>query len=100
MKIYNYTDLSKKAITKLVQRNVDPANEIRTIVEDVIANVQQRGDKALFDYAEKFDKVKLDKLYLDKDELTELASTVSAEQQAALKIAYDNIYKFHQAQLK
>jgi histidinol dehydrogenase len=97
---FNYSDLSKSDITKLVQRNVDPANEIRTIVEEVISNVQQHGDSALLNYAEKFDKVTLNKLYLDHTELTELASTVSTEQKAALETAYNNIYKFHQAQLK
>jgi len=100
MKVFNYSDLSKSDIAKLVQRNVDPANEIRAIVEEVIANVQQHGDSALIDYADKFDKVKLDKLYLDKDELAQIASAVSAEQKAALQIAYNNIYKFHKAQLK
>ncbi|MDB5032002.1 MAG: histidinol dehydrogenase [Mucilaginibacter sp.] len=100
MKTYNYSDLSKIDITKLVQRNVDPANEIRAIVEDVLANVQQNGDRALYDYAEKFDKVTLSKLYLDKAELEEIASTVLPEQKLALEIAYNNIYGFHQAQLK
>jgi len=100
MKRYNYKDLTKADIQKLVQRNVDPANEIRTIVEEVIAHVQEHGDSALFDYAQKFDKVTLDKLYLDKDELTAIASTVSSEQKAALETAYNNIYKFHQAQVK
>ncbi|MCR8556435.1 histidinol dehydrogenase [Mucilaginibacter sp. BJC16-A38] len=100
MKVFNYSDLSKSEIQKLVQRNVDPANEIRAIVEDVIAHVQQNGDSALLDYALKFDKVELDKLYLDKNELIEIASTVTNEQKAALRIAYNNIYKFHAAQLK
>ena len=50
MKTYNYSELSSAEIQKLVQRNVDPANEIRTIVEEVIANVQQHGDSALFVY--------------------------------------------------
>ncbi|RYY31901.1 MAG: histidinol dehydrogenase, partial [Sphingobacteriaceae bacterium] len=100
MKTYNYSGLSKADIAKLVQRNVDPANEIRAIVEEVIASVQQNGDAALFDYAAKFDKVSLDKLYLDKSELEILASTVSDAQKAALDIAYQNIYKFHKAQLK
>jgi len=100
MKQFNYSDLSKNDINKLVQRNVDPANEIRTIVEEVLATVQQNGDSALFDYAEKFDKVRLNKLYLDKAELEEMASTVLPEQKAALDIAYNNIYKFHQSQLK
>lgn len=100
MKTYNYSDLSKDDIIKLVQRNVDPANEIRTIVEEVLATVQQNGDSALLDYANKFDKVVLDKLYLDKAELTEIAAAVLPEQKAALDIAYQNIYKFHQTQLK
>ncbi|HEY0245936.1 MAG TPA: histidinol dehydrogenase [Mucilaginibacter sp.] len=100
MKVFNYSDLSTEAIAKLVQRNVDPANEIRAIVEEVISNVQQHGDSALFDYASKFDKVELDKLYLDKNELTAIASTILPEQKAALEIAYQNIHKFHQTQLK
>ncbi len=100
MKTYNYSDLSKQDIAQLVQRNVDPANEIRAVVEEVIANVQQHGDRALLDYANRFDKVELDKLYLDKQELEEIAATVSPEQKAALEIAYQNIYKFHQTQLK
>ncbi len=100
MKRYNYSDLTKTDIQNLVQRNVDPANEIRAIVEDVIAHVKEHGDSALLDYALKFDKVDLDKLYLDKDELTAIAATVLPEQKAAIEIAYNNIYKFHKAQLK
>ncbi|WP_114937207.1 histidinol dehydrogenase [Mucilaginibacter endophyticus] len=100
MKTYNYSELSSTDIQKLVQRNVDPANEIRTIVEDVITNVQQHGDSALFDYALKFDKVELNKLYLEKAELEEIAKAISADQKAALETAYSNIYKFHQTQLK
>jgi histidinol dehydrogenase len=100
MKTYNYSDLSKDDIVKLVQRNVDPANEIRAIVEEVLTNIQQNGDKALYDYANKFDKVTLNELYLDKAELEEIASTVLPEQKEALNIAYNNIYKFHQTQLK
>jgi len=100
MKIYNYSDLNTSDITKLVQRNVDPANEIRAIVEEVLANVRQHGDKALIDYAQKFDKVSLNKLYLDKTELAEIAEAISPEQKAALQTAYNNIYKFHQSQVK
>ncbi|WP_205780471.1 histidinol dehydrogenase [Mucilaginibacter limnophilus] len=100
MIVYNYSELSKQDIQKLVQRNVDPANEIRAVVEEVIANVQQHGDRALFDFADRFDKVKLDKLYLDKTELEEIAAAVSPAQKAALETAYKNIYTFHQTQLK
>jgi histidinol dehydrogenase len=100
MKTYNYSNLTSADVQRLVQRNVDPANEIRTLVEDVIDHVKQHGDRALLDYAHKFDKVELNKLYLDKTELEEIAAAVSADQQEALQVAYANIYKFHKAQLK
>jgi len=100
MKTYNYSDLSTADIAKLVQRNVDPANHIRDIVEEILANVKLNGDKALYEYALKFDGVVPDKLYLNKDELATLAEGVSPEQKAALDIAYKNIYAFHQTQLR
>ncbi|MET3979514.1 histidinol dehydrogenase [Mucilaginibacter sp. UYP25] len=100
METFNYSDLRKIDIARLVQRNVDPANEIRTLVEGVIEQVKQNGDGALIDYASQFDKVDLTKLYLDKAELEELAAAVTEDQQEALQVAYSNIYKFHKAQIK
>lgn len=100
MKSYNYKDLSPSDIQKLVQRNVDPANEVRDVVEEIIFTVRQEGDDALLEYAVKFGGVTLDKLYLTKDELTEIAAGVSDEQKQALDTAYKNIYAFHQTQLK
>ncbi|WP_345952533.1 histidinol dehydrogenase [Mucilaginibacter sp. PAMB04168] len=100
LKVYNYAELSKAQVNDLVQRNIDPANEIRTVVETIIGNVQQQGDLALLDYARQFDKVVLDKLYLDKAELAEIATALLPEQKTALEVAYQNIYKFHESQLK
>ncbi len=99
MKTYYYSDLSKEDIRKLVQRNVDPAEEIRAVVEDIISNVRNNGDKALFDYAARFDKVELKSLIVEKDELAELAASLLPEQKQALDIAYNNILKFHNTQL-
>jgi histidinol dehydrogenase len=99
MKTYNYSDLNKEDIQKLVQRNVDPAEEIRAVVEDIITNVRNHGDRALFDYAAKFDKVELKNLSVGKDELVELAASLLPEQKQALDTAYNNIRKFHETQL-
>jgi len=100
MKIYNYNELIPSDIQKLVQRNVDPANEVRDVVEEIIFTVKQEGDEALLEYAVKFGGVELDKLYLTKDELTQIATGISDEQKQALNTAYQNIYAFHQTQLK
>ena len=99
-RLYNYSSLSAAEVSALVQRNVDPANEVRDVVEEILANVKQHGDKALYDYAFKFEHVALEWLYLAKDELTQIAAAVSPGQKAALDIAYTNIYNFHKTQLK
>jgi histidinol dehydrogenase len=99
MRVYNYSDLSKADIQKLIRRNVDPSDQIRQVVEDIIAGVRKDGDRALFDYAGKFDHVELKSLTADKDELAELAASLLPEQKEALDTAYQNIYKFHKGQL-
>lgn len=99
MKTYNYSDLSKADIRKLVQRNVDPAEEIRAVVEDIIANVRKNGDEALLEYAARFDKVELKNLTVGKNELADLAASLPPEQKQALDTAYNNIRKFHETQL-
>jgi histidinol dehydrogenase len=100
MKTYDYSTLSNAEIQQLVQRNVDPANEIREVVESIIESVKHHGDSALIDCAKKFDRVTLEKLYLDKSELDELASVLLPEQKQALETAYRNIWKFHEGQLR
>lgn len=100
LKTYFYNELSSKDIRKLVLRNTDPENDIRERVESIIREVRDSGDSALYSFAEKFDKVKLGQLFLDKEEIATLANTINKEQQEALTTAFNNIHKFHLTQLK
>lgn len=100
LKTYTYANLAIEDIEKLVLRNSDPNLSIQSTVNEIIEEVRQQGDSALVQYAAKFDQVQLEKLYLDKDEIEELAMTISREQQRALEIAFQNIHKFHSVQTK
>lgn len=100
LKIYNYCDLSPQDLDQLVLRNYDANHSIQSTVNDIIEEVRQHGDSALVNYAVKFDQVELDKLYLDKSEIEELASSIGREQQRALEIAFQNIHRFHSVQMK
>jgi histidinol dehydrogenase len=100
IKTYQYKDLTKEQIQELVNRNTDPNNAIQDTVLQIINEVKTVGDAALKSYAKQFDKVDLEKLYLGEEEIDELASTISRDQMRALEIAFQNIYKFHQTQLK
>ncbi|SDG49484.1 histidinol dehydrogenase [Pedobacter terrae] len=99
MKIYNYTDLSKSKIEELCSRQIEDDKLVESRVADIIKSVKTDGDKALFDFAKTFDKVELEKLFLDGEELKTIAATIPAEAKKAIDIAYENIKNFHLSQL-
>nr|WP_199156940.1 histidinol dehydrogenase [Pedobacter sp. ASV2] len=100
MKVYTYKDLSQSKIEDLCSRQIEDDKLIEERVFSIINSVKKEGDKALFNFAKTFDKVDLDKLFLDADAIKEIASTIPAEAKKAIDIAYQNIKTFHQAQLK
>jgi len=100
LKTYNYKELTTDQLQQLLDRNTDPNHAIQDTVSQIIQEVRTHGDQALKAYAKQFDKVDLEKLYLDAEEIEELAMGISRDQMRALEIAFQNIYKFHQTQLK
>lgn len=100
MKIYNYKDLSTLDIKGLCSRRIEDDMLIKNRVKEIISTVKAQGDEAIYSYAETLDKVTLSKLFLAGDELATIASATPEDAQAAIKVAFANIKKFHQAQLK
>ncbi|GAA4170368.1 histidinol dehydrogenase [Sphingobacterium ginsenosidimutans] len=100
LKKYEYQSLGKAELQQLVARNTDPNNSIQEVVQDIIQQVRVQGDSVLREYAAKFDKVQLDKLFLNEEDIDELATTIHRDQQRALEIAFQNIHRFHSTQLK
>ncbi|WP_207420416.1 histidinol dehydrogenase [Desertivirga brevis] len=100
LKTYKYKELGTAEIEALVSRNADESNVIGERVESIISEVKLKGDTALLSFAEAFDKVKLTSLFLNKEQIREIASTIAEEQRLAIETAFQNIYKFHQTQLK
>ena len=98
MKIYKYSDLSKADINQLILRNPDTKNEIRSKVEEIIDEVKKNGDSALKSFAQKFDGVVLENLFIEKEEINRLADKIEPQVKDAIKIAYQNIKKFHESQ--
>jgi len=99
LKTYSYTDLSKQNIEDLCLRQQPDDAAITDRVKEIIAHVKTAGDKALIDYALAFDKVNLERLFIDQQEIEEIASGIPDEAKKAIDTAYVNIKKFHAAQL-
>lgn len=90
---------SKKIALEEILKRENAASGVEGIVSDIIANVRTNGDKALFDYAEKFDKVKLSSLEVTKEEIDEAVALVEPEFLGVLKEAAENIALYHKKQL-
>jgi histidinol dehydrogenase len=73
---------------------------LNALVQEVFENVKTKKDEALLEYTQKFDNVKLKNLQVSIGEIANATQSVSEELKAAIKIAYDNIFAFHQAQVE
>jgi histidinol dehydrogenase len=99
LKTYKYSELTKTDIEGLIARNTDEDHAIEERVLAIISEVKRNGDQALIAFAEKFDSVRLPKIYLDKAEIAAIAKTIGTAQKQAIDIAHNNIRKFHESQL-
>ena len=75
-----------------------PTANVSEIVSDIINEVKTRGDKALFEYTEKFDRVVLDGLRVSEEEIKEAFENTDEEFIRILKTASANIREFHENQ--
>ncbi|AJR07973.1 histidinol dehydrogenase [Photobacterium gaetbulicola] len=99
MKTVVWQSLSKSQQESLLERPaITEGANITAIVEDVIADVCERGDQALLELTEKFDGIKPDSIKVGQEEVTAASERLSDEMKQALQQAYQNIATFHQAQ--
>ena len=75
MQIYRQNEL-KKLLELLSERAENISPEIMKTVSDVITDVRKNGDRALHEYTEKFDKVKLESLFVSEEEQERLIEKV------------------------
>ena len=96
MKVYRYPAQERWA--EIVSRPHLDTAKLQATVSGVLADVRQRGDKAVKEYEERFDHVKLSALEVTNEEMAEAEALVSAELKEAIKLAHSNISTFHEAQ--
>ena len=96
IKIMKYGEVSAEEIFARGKTSFDVAD----IVTDIIENVKQNGDKALFEYCEKFDKAKLSSLEVSAEEIDEAFKAVEPRFIEILKKAAENIREFHKKQVR
>ena len=96
IQILKYGEVS----TSKIFARTEPSFNVEDIVADIIANVRQNGDAALYEYCEKFDKAKLSCLLVSKEEIEDAVAAVEPRFLEILRKAAENIRAFHSRQVR
>ena len=88
----------KKDWMEILRRPVLNTDTLRNTVKEVLDKVKTEGDKAVREYEERFDKVKLDLLGVTETEIAEAEKEVTIELKPAIMLAQKNIHTFHSSQ--
>ncbi|HEG0614358.1 TPA: histidinol dehydrogenase [Campylobacter coli] len=100
MQIINFNELDEKQKQEVLKRPAIAAkDEISQIVSSIIKEVREKGDEALIEQASKFDKVQISSIKVSEEELENASSRLDKDLKEAILIAYENIKKFHEAQI-
>ncbi len=83
---------------EILSREISAYPQFEESVKEIVANVVKNGDRALYEYSEKFDKVTLQNLVVTKEEINQAYEKVDASFVEILKKAKANIEEYHQMQ--
>ncbi len=94
---------SDKLLNTLIERNREVPQSVQNAVTDIIKNVRNNGDSALFEYTERFDDVKLDSFVVPIEEAALASKRLKLKEPQlydALKHANSRIEDYHRRQMK
>lgn len=96
------SDFAQQLQQLLAWESVSDAR-VAEVVAEIIEQVKTRGDAALVEYTNRFDRRQahaLKDLLVTREQLREALLTIGAEQRAALEVAAERIRTYHQHQLQ
>ncbi|WP_027847306.1 histidinol dehydrogenase [Marinococcus halotolerans] len=94
----NVTPLDKSVT---LERTIEGGTEKqRESVASIIEKVRENGDKGLIELTEIFDRVTLDEMFVQQEEIDEAYNQVNDKELEAIRKAIENIRDFHQRQLR
>ena len=100
MQRFNWSQLDQAGQQAALARPALPDSaSLAPKVREIIAAVRAEGDAALRRFSQQFDQLTDNPLALSASLQQQLLSQLQPERKAAIELAYDNIRKFHAAQL-
>lgn len=96
------TTVNKAALhfIKAPERNAQSdSSSVESLVADIIQSVRERGDEAVRDYSEQFDKIRLDAFEVSLADREKAVERLDPQTRADTQFAIDNVSAFARAQL-
>ena len=93
-----YINPSSKEWTHLLERPNASSSDLEVVIAEVFEQVKVKGDKAIKEYTQKFDKVSIKHLSVTKIEIQLAENNVEDKLKEAIQRAKQNIEVFHSAQ--
>jgi len=97
IKTHHYDQLSKEEQKLLLKRPRVDFTSIASIVDPIVNKVRDEGDSAVLEFTEKFDKVRPSPLVEKIENFPQPSLDPTVKK--AFDVAFENIKKFHEAQL-
>lgn len=98
MQHHRLSSLSPAFRSKLLLRPIINSADITSRVSPIMADVRSRGDRAVLDYTLKFDRVSLPSVVI-RAPFHPSSMQLGSATRAAIDQAYDNVWRFHSAQM-
>ena len=91
---------TKDILENLLKRSPNNFGKFEAAVADILANVKEKGDEALFSYTKEFDKVEVtaDTIRVTEAEIQEAYEAVDASLLEVIRKALVNIRSYHEKQ--
>ena len=95
-------DTRKDVLNDLLKRSPNNYGQYESTVNEIIENVKQNGDNALFEYTLKFDKFTLNEenIVVTRDEIEEAYNSMDEKLVEVIRHSAANIRSFHEKQLR
>ncbi len=92
----------RDVLNELLKRSPNHYGEYEAIVQNIVTDVRNGGDDAVFEYTLKFDKFPLSKnnIRVTEREIEEAYESISPEYIAVMKEAFENIRNYHKMQVR
>ncbi len=101
MRIVKLDENTKKDIlNNLLKRSTNNFGDYAATVDEIVNNVRDNGDKALFEYTKKFDKadINAENVRVTKEEIEYAYSQVDDELLSVIRKSKENIRTYHEKQ--